>query len=1079
MWDDAKVSFAPDRACISCKIATARKVNRGKSSLGQPTGPGQILFVDLEDNPYKYQLTYDTTFKNYFIISCLYSRYTVLIGTNGASANDLINALISFHREWPPFPGYNFAQHLLEIRSDAGTIFAADELIQFAHRCNFRIRRAAPEHQEQNGPAERPWQTIRKISFSISCHARVGPEYFHESMIYAQHIYNVLPIKGLFPALSDAENRNNIDPNKPATPYFMYFNDKPRVARFRVFGCPCFIKIYIKKKSDNNDIVRATHLNPKNNAQRGVRGIFTGFPHNQAGYRVYVPTANKFYASCDVSFDENFESIGLSYDRRLFRDAMTTRSKGDSIDPTLPQESTGVPAVFLQDEVPPSERDSPWVPYTRRPPAYQADDPTPLYPHSEELIPQDTSSIEEGEGEDQQSDQDEAASIASRQDDASQSSDVTPQSEVSDSPSEGECTNVAPLVPMVSTRSTAYSYDPKTGERVRISKLNVIQEVICTVVSALEIPYVDSQYAELIYSLEELVTGDPGGDPTPFLPEPNRLNEVLRLPPRIRDPWVRSLVKEVKGLVTRGTFSIEDPLEGDEIVTAMDVYKCKLDPSGLIDKLKTRVVVRGDLLDKSEVDTWNPHASFLTLKIFLALCALRRMCPGQTDFVQAYLQAEVRDRVFVRLPAYWAKVMPSHLQKYCGIPLRLLKGLYGHHLSGKYFWEEQADFFTVYGLRSCEAAPALWYLHFGENDILIVLQYSDDLLFACTDDDKKADFLKALSKRFDHTANPIASWYLQARIRQDEKFNITLDQYRYSRSVVRRYLPNSPAEASPQDCKRYSDPLPYGFKFSIKDLSKTEEEVKKLESEYGWKFREVVGSLNFLLNTALSMLYCTRKACKMMHLPGEPHFKALLHMLHHLRCHPPGAIKFYSDVSKSPLAHMLIEAGHPDLDPSFVYATDSSFQDCDDSRSTACHLGFLQGGLVDPNSFVPAPIAHSSAEAENNGYCVTCMSAAHLRMIWMELLHGDSNRPYTVPILVDSAAADYMTKNDKDTKRTRHIERRWQFSRYCRKQGLVSMHKVDGNTHQLADVGTKNLTMKEAKPKYDIMTVPNIDDKPP
>ena len=41
------------------------------------------------------------------------------------------------------------------------------------------------------------------------------------------------------------------------------------------------------------------------------------------------------------------------------------------------------------------------------------------------------------------------------------------------------------------------------------------------------------------------------------------------------------------------------------------------------------------------------------------------------------------------------------------------------------------------------------------------------------------------------------------------------------------------------------------------------------------------------------------------------------------------------------------------------------------------------------------------------------------------------------------------------------------------------MHKVDGNTHQLADVGTKNLTMKEAKPKYDIMTVPNIDDKPP
>jgi len=72
-----------------------------------------------------------------------------------------------------------------------------------------------------------------------------------------------------------------------------------------------------------------------------------------------------------------------------------------------------------------------------------------------------------------------------------------------------------------------------------------------------------------------------------------------------------------------------------------------------------------------------------------------------------------------------------------------------------------------------------------------------------------------------------------------------------------------------------------------------------------------------------------------------------------------------------------------------------------------------------------------------------------------------------------------MTKNDKDTKRTRHIERRWQYARHCRKQGLVDLIKVDGDMYELADVGTKNLSMKEAQHKYDIMTVPNIDDKPP
>ena len=51
----------------------------------------------------------------------------------------------------------------------------------------------------------------------------------------------------------------------------------------------------------------------------------------------------------------------------------------------------------------------------------------------------------------------------------------------------------------------------------------------------------------------------------------------------------------------------------------MDVYKAKIQSDGSLDKLKLRIVVRGDLQNKEIVgDTWSPTASIITLKYLLA-----------------------------------------------------------------------------------------------------------------------------------------------------------------------------------------------------------------------------------------------------------------------------------------------------------------------------------------------------------------------------------------------------------------------------------------------------------------------------
>ena len=426
----------------------------------------------------------------------------------------------------------------------------------------------------------------------------------------------------------------------------------------------------------------------------------------------------------------------------------------------------------------------------------------------------------------------------------------------------------------------------------------------------------------------------PGSDPAPFLPEPRSMREVMRLPPRIKLPWVKAFVKELRGLIFHHqAVEIDEPLPSDKIIPALEVLKCKIEEHGLLDKLKVRIVFRGDLYKPTvEIDPWNPHAIFLSIKYFLAWCAERSVYPGKADMVMAYLQARMRDRVFIKFPDYWKYFLPQEYHKYIGCPLRLLKALYGYTFSGKFLYEEQADFLREQGFVPIESMPALWIKRLQNSEILL-LQYSDDFMYAGTCTIAIQNFLDALKSRFEVEISQRATWYLQARIHQDSEGNITLDQSRYARSIIERYLPNAPLETSPEDLITYASPLPSEFKFTANDNSPDTEAVITLEREFGFHMIELAGSLNYLAHTVFEELFAIRKICRFTRLPGRPHFRAALHLLHHLRCHPPQAIKFYRNPSHSPLTQMLRDIGLSHLDPSsLIYFCDSAFGDCDGLR---------------------------------------------------------------------------------------------------------------------------------------------------
>ena len=130
----------------------------------------------------------------------------------------------------------------------------------------------------------------------------------------------------------------------------------------------------------------------------------------------------------------------------------------------------------------------------------------------------------------------------------------------------------------------------------------------------------------------------------------------------------------------------------------MDVYKAKTKFDGSLDKLKLRIVVRGDIHNIELVgDTWSPTGSMRTLKYLLADATNHKEIVHQLYFIGAFLQAKVKNRVFFKLDSRYTDYFPEYA-KYFGRALRLLNSMYGMTNAGKLFADELPEWSLEAGL---------------------------------------------------------------------------------------------------------------------------------------------------------------------------------------------------------------------------------------------------------------------------------------------------------------------------------------------------------------------------------------------
>ena len=461
--------------------------------------------------------------------------------------------------------------------------------------------------------------------------------------------------------------------------------------------------------------------------------------------------------------------------------------------------------------------------------------------------------------------------------------------------------------------------------------------------------------------------------------------------------------------------------------------------------------------ERGDINTWSPTSSSRLLKRFIADAIYNGSKIYQLDFIQAFIQSETKRRIFVILDREYKMFCPE-LSEHLGRPLRLKKCLYGADFSGKTWYDTLDEHLCKEMGFTRSMVEGCFYTYIKDQHYVKLINYVDDALYYCSDDNIRQDFENNLKARFNLTLMGEAKWYLGMQITQHET-TVTLDQSQYAKNVTSRL-----EKAFKNTIKLRDSPLPMSFIPTNKDCPQNSVQIAEVKKRFkNLHYRSAIGSLLYMsCCTRPDICYAVNKLAKYSSNPGIKHYRGLLHLIGYIKAHPSKGIQFYKDIKQSPVYKLLHDNGIYISNNTIVAFTDSSWNDCiDTGRSTGGYNILIQGGPVDYGSHLPIPVAMSSGEAEYIASAVACMRASHLRMLGYDVEHMGTtqydpmNMKYEPSfIIIDNEAAKAMSECNKDTAGNRHVARRYH---YVRQGTMLNEHKFHwiGTKFQLADPMTK------------------------
>ncbi|XP_019197904.1 PREDICTED: uncharacterized protein LOC109191709 [Ipomoea nil] len=204
-------------------------------------------------------------------------------------------------------------------------------------------------------------------------------------------------------------------------------------------------------------------------------------------------------------------------------------------------------------------------------------------------------------------------------------------------------------------------------------------------------------------------------------------------------------------------------------------------------------------------------------------------------------------------------------------------------------------------------------------------------------------------------------------------------------------------------------------------------------------YRQLVGSLMYLLITRPDLSFAVNRLCQFMHNPKEDNRATLKHVLRYVQGTLTLGLRLTSSVAL--VVHAFFDSDWAG------YSLDT--------KSTASYAVFLGPKLISWGSKKQRTVARSSTEAEYKA-----LADVSAEVVWVHSLLQDLALacPTTLVLWCDNLGATYLCSNPIFHARTKHVEVYYHFFRDKVASGFLKVNFV--STHdQLAGIFTKPLAV--------------------
>ncbi|CAI7927907.1 unnamed protein product [Closterium sp. NIES-54] len=247
-----------------------------------------------------------------------------------------------------------------------------------------------------------------------------------------------------------------------------------------------------------------------------------------------------------------------------------------------------------------------------------------------------------------------------------------------------------------------------------------------------------------------------------------------------REKWHEAMDKELEALKECNTWKVV-PIGAryKTILTGKWVFCMKTKADGTIDKFKARWVVRG--FDQEHgcdfTERFAPVSRHTSLRILLAIAAMKKKKLRQIDVANAFLYAPVDVEIFVELP-HGSHGEPNQV-------CQLLKSLYDIKQAPRLWQLYLHARLTRIGFRQLPHDQGMYRLTKGDDYILLIV-YVDDLLYIGSTDNITTWFEGELQKDLTLTVSSTVTQYLGLNI-QEEENAIYLNAAKYADTIAKRF----------------------------------------------------------------------------------------------------------------------------------------------------------------------------------------------------------------------------------------------------------------------------------------------------